>query len=422
MEQKGVCYIPIIVTGGDKMVKGDIWHEIHSRHRLKESKKSIARSLELDVRTIRKILRQPEPVKYCRSSSASGILQSWASYINRRVAAVGYCAQSIYEELRDMGYCGGYDTVRRFVKPLRKEATIDATVRFETPPGRQGQTDWGQCWTLLAGKRTKVHLFVMTLGYSRRMFAKGTVDEKLPSFISCHIDAFDHFGGIVHEMLYDNPKTVVLSRDFEGNRIEWNSAFWDFATYYGFRPRPHRPYRAQTKGKVESGVKYVKRFLRGKTFESLDHLNNSLMNWIVTVADQRVHGTTHRKPEEMFQEEQDLLIKHHGKPPYRIEQRALRQVARDCMVNFETNRYSVPFQYAGKQVDVRSEGDIILIYHNKALLVSHTRSAGSHLNSIDRAHFSGIYRQAVLQSDVLAEDVEVRDLAYYEGLLEGGIL
>jgi len=422
MDQKEVSYLPMIVSGGDEMVKGDIWHEIHSRHRLKETKKSIARSLDLDVRTVRKILHQETPVKYRRKAAAAGLLQPWTDYLNQRVAAVGYCAQSLYEELRDRGYEGGYDTVRRFVKPLRQEARIDATLRFETPPGRQGQADWGQCWTVLGGKRSRVHLFVMTLGYSRRLFARGTLDEKLPSFISCHIDAFDHFGGIPHEMIYDNPKTVVLSRNFAGSSIEWNGTFWDFATYYGFRPRPHRPYRAQTKGKVESGVKYVKRFLRGKVFESLDHLNDALMNWIATVADQRVHGTTHRKPAEMFGEEQDLLIKHHGKPPYKIEQRALRQVARDCMVNFETNRYSVPFQYAGKQVEVQCAGDLVLIYHNKALLVSHPRCAGSYLNCIDRTHFSGIYQQAAFHRDHPADDVQVRDLAFYEGLVEGGAL
>lgn len=123
----------------------------------------------------------------------------------------------------------------------------------------------------------------------------------------------------------------------------------------------------------------------------------------------------------MFLEEQDLLIKHHGKPPYRIEQRAVRQVARDCMVNFESNRYSVPFQYAGKQVEVQYEGDLVLIYHNKALLVSHPRCAGNYMSRIDRAHFAGIYQQIVLR-DVLGEDVEVRDLAFYEGLVEGGAI
>lgn len=135
-------------------------------------------------------------------------------------------------------------------------------MRFETAPGQQAQVDWGQAWVILWGKHVKVHLFVMTLGYSRKMFALATRDEKLPTFIACHLEAFGHFGGIPHEVIYDNMKSTVLARDFEGRRIVWNATFWDFSRYYGFRAWAHRPYRAQTKGKVESGIKYVKRFLR----------------------------------------------------------------------------------------------------------------------------------------------------------------
>jgi transposase len=124
----------------------------------------------------------------------------WADYIRQRLAAVGYCAQAILEELRERGYMGGYDTVKRFVRPLRAEAMIQATMRFETLPGRQGQADWGQCWTWIGGKRVQVHLFVLTLGCSRRMFAMVTRDEKLETFIRCHVEAFDHFGGIPYEM------------------------------------------------------------------------------------------------------------------------------------------------------------------------------------------------------------------------------
>jgi len=296
------------------MIKSDMWHEIHSRRRLKETKKSIARALGLHIQTIRKVLRQVAPRPYERTKDERGILTPYKSYILQRLAAVGYCARSIYEELQARGFPGCYDTVKRFVSPLRTGVFQEATMRFETPPGRQGQADWGQCWTTIAGKGVKVHLFVMTLGYSRRLYAEATLDEKLPSFLRCHEAAFAHLGGVPHEIVYDNLKSVVLGRDFAGSRFEWNPIFWDFSRHYGFQPRPHRPYRPQTKGKVESGVKYVKRFLRGKSFESLDHLNTCLLEWIITVADQRVHGTTHRKPAEMFPEEKALLLDPQGRP------------------------------------------------------------------------------------------------------------
>lgn len=241
------------------------------------------------------------------------------------------------------GYQRSYDIVKRFVSPLRKEADIEATVRFETPPGRQGQADWSQCWTIVAGRRVKVHLFVLTLGYSRWMYAVATSDEKMSAFLLAHEEAFEFLGGVTHEIVYDNLRSVVLGRDFEGSRFEWNPVFWDFSRYYGFRPAPHRP---QTKGKVESAVKYVKRFLRGKEFTSLDDLNAQLLDWIVTFADQRIHGTTHRKPAEMFLEEKDLLLSVKDRRAYVLEERSLRYVPKDCLVAYQTNRYSVPCRLA----------------------------------------------------------------------------
>jgi len=239
--------LPILISGGETMVNGDLWHEIHSRFKLKEAKRSIARSLGISVQTVRKVLSQEAPRRYKRRSRGKTILTPFLEYIRQRLAAVGYCARSIFEELLERGYRGGYDTVKRYIHPLRQEAQVEATVRFETPPGRQAQVDWGHCWTVLGSRRVKIHLFVMTLGYSRRMFAKGVNDEKLPTFIACHEEAFDHFGGLTHEIVYDNTKTAVLSRDFEGRRIHWNPTFWDFCRHYGFRALAHRPYRAQTK-------------------------------------------------------------------------------------------------------------------------------------------------------------------------------
>jgi len=400
------------------MVKGDLWHEIHSRYKLKESKKSIARSLQLDIKTVRKILRQPRPIGYSREKQESRLLRPYRDYVLQRLAAVGYCARSIYEELQLRGYLGSYDVVKRFVSPLRKEATIEATMRFETPPGRQGQADWGQCWTIIEDKRVKVHLFVLTLGYSRRTYAVAAADEKMPAFLRSHEEGFAFLGGVPHEIVYDNLKSVVLGRDFEGSRFEWNPIFWDFSRYYGFRPAPHRPYRPQTKGKVESGVKYVKRFLRGKTFTSLDDLNAQLIGWITNVADLRIHGTTHRKPAEMFLEEKDLLVSTQGCPAYVIEERSTRYVPKDCLVAFQTNRYSVPCRLVGKRVEVLTDGEMIKIYHAGELVSCHARIEGVHRLSVDKSHYWDLIKAARPAKPPL-DDVEVRDLAIYERLAAG---
>lgn len=427
MRQNQLYFLPKASSGGTEMIKGEIWHEIHSRFKLKESKKSIARNLDLDVRTVRRILSQPEPEKYHRPIKKKTLLTSHEEFIKNRLEAVGYCAQSIYEELQAQGYSGGYDTVRRFIKPLRDDAFIEPTPRFETPPGKQGQADWGQCWTTLGGNRFKAHLFVMTLGYSRRLFAKSNENEKLPAFLTSHMEAFDHFGGVPHEILYDNAKTVVISRDFEGSRIQWNSTFWDFSRYYGYRACAHRIYWPQTKGKVESGIKYVKRYLRGKAFDSLEHMNTDLLIWTTTEADQRIHGTTHRKPAEMFEEEKALLIDHSGKPPYVIQEQAIRHVAKDCMIDFETNRYSVPYSFVGKKVDVQTEPTLIKIFHAGQLIAIHFRCLEKHQILMERTHYDGIYNRRkpsdkFVNLDVSSDEVEIRDLAFYERLVEGGVV
>jgi transposase len=165
MRSERVFLLPIEGSGGKDMIKADVLHEIHPRFKFRETKKEIARALGLDVRTIRKLLRQEAPQPYERELKGNRLLAGSEERIKRRVAAVGYCAMSIYEELRADGFRGGYDVVRRFVGPLREEATVEATMRFETPPGQQGQADWGQCWTMIAGRRARVHLFVKIIQF-----------------------------------------------------------------------------------------------------------------------------------------------------------------------------------------------------------------------------------------------------------------
>lgn len=413
------------------MVKHELWYEIHSRFKLKESKKSIARSLGLSVQTVRSVLKQKAPVSYSREPNKARMLVPFEDFIRSRLPAVGYCAQAIYEEIKSRGYDGCYETVKLFVKPLRKDAQSRATMRFETPPAQQSQVDWGQCWTQVAGKRVKIHIFVMTLGYSRRLFARTTLDETLASLVRCHEEAFEHFEGVTHQIVYDNARTVVLSRDAEGRKVQWNPTFWDFCSYYGFQAWAHRPYRAQTKGKVESGVRYVKRFFRGKAFETFPDLDTALAQWIATIADVRIHGTTHKRPIDLFEEEKSLLLPTKGKVPYQVMERAVRYVAKDCMVSFETNRYSVPLRFVGKPVEVQAWNDRILLFHEGLLIVSHPRCEGKYQAQIDKEHYSGIfYREELPSVRMLAfdhrqikdsEEVEVRDLSFYDDFADGGV-
>jgi transposase len=421
-----------LVVGESPMIDFELWTEVHARFRQGQGKRKMARELGLDRKTVTRILAQERPAPYRRTVSQSTVVTPYLEYIRQRAGEVDYNAYRIFHELQAQGYPGGYEMVKLAVRPLRAERDrlAEATLRFETAPGRQAQVDWGTTWAEIGGQRERVQVFVMVLGYSRRLYVEFTQDQQLATLIACHEHAFDWFGGLTEELLYDNPKTVVLKRDREGRVIAWNPQFWDFARYYGFTPRLCRPYRAQTKGKVESGVKYVKRsFVLGRPFLSWEALNPTVQEWVVRVADQRIHGTTFRKPAEAFAEEH--LRSHRGRPPYAMQTSLLRTVARDCLVTVETNRYSVPATYVGQTVEVQWGPDAtVRIYHHGRLIATHRRAHGQHQHCVEPTHYAMLHRpgpppgatqshepvRLTSWTDALPA-VAVRDLAVYEALL-----
>ena len=216
-------------------------------------------------------------------------------------------AVKMHREISAKGYDGCVTVVRRFMHPLRQSADAIAIMRYETPPGEPAQVDWTSCGRgLCRGVLKTVYCFVMTLAYSRMMYIEFTWRADTRAFIRGHINAFAYFGGITSSCLYDNLKSVNLAYVDGGPRL--NPAFADFADTFGFKPRLCRPYRPQTKGKVESGVGYVKgNFILGDTFESLDEINAAASGWLLTVANTRVQGTTGEVPQDRFGKERLLL-------------------------------------------------------------------------------------------------------------------
>ncbi len=181
------------------------------------------------------------------------------------------------------------------------------------------------------------------------------------------------------------------------------------------------PYRARTKGKVESGVKYVKRnFLAGKSFESLEHLNQELIQWCVETADRRVHGTTHRIPAEAFAEE--VLVATAGHLPYRLVETPHRTVATDCLVTYETNRYSVPARLVGKTVEVVVTGSALSVYHRGERVAEHVLNPGRFQTVMEKAHYAELFKRRMAPPAQKGSpihpwpEVEERPLAVYEDL------
>jgi transposase len=427
-EVPGIVAVPEVGTEMPVISK-ERWEQLRRMHALGLSVSQIARSAGLDRKTARCCLRKPEWTPYRRAPVAATLLSAHQAWLLERAPLVNYSARILFQELRaTRGYQGGYDTVRNAVRPLRTEAAAAAFTqcRFETEPGEQGQVDWGQVRVQFATGPATVHVFVLTLGYSRRAWAEGYEHERMDSLLAAHEHAFAHFGGRPAELLYDRMRTVTLQPAAE--KAKWNPTFESFFGHWGFEPRLCRPYRAQTKGKVESGVKYVKRnFIPGRTFADLADFNDQLVAWLAEVADVRVHGTTHERPIDRFAHEAGALVCTLDQPSFFQALRRERVVADDWLVAIDANRYSVPWRLIGKTVSVVRVGARWQISHGGEAVAEHPVLMGRHQVQVDPAHGPGAVarnartRFSAPASVAAANDVqvvEVRDLEVYEQLLE----
>jgi len=414
------------------VVGKDRWEEIRQMRAAGHTISAIARATGLDRKTVRGCVRKTEWTPYRRGAPSETLLTAHQAWLVERAPQVRYSARILFQELRAVrGYTGGYDTVKQAVRPLRAEAAVAALpqCRFETGPGEQAQVDWGQIRVRFARGPVEVHVFVMTLGYSRRAYAEGFEHERLGSLLAAHEHAFEHFGGRCGEILYDRMRTVVLG-SVDGTP-RWNPTFDAFARHWGFMPRLCRPYRAQTKGKVESGVKYLKgNFVPGRVFRDLDDFNEQLCHWLGEVSDVRVHGTTHQRPIDRFAEEASALVASGSHASFLQVMVRDRVVASDWLVAIDSNRYSVPWRLIGQTVQVVRVGGVWQIRHRGELVAEHPVLAGRHHLSVWPEHGPGAVARNPRQRFAapaagprptpVADSVEVRDLALYEQLLEVG--
>jgi transposase len=382
-------------------------------------------------KTVRKYLIQPDSVPvYGPREKQPGKLEAFKPYVEERTRAGVWNARVLLRELRERGYCGGYTLLTDWLRPQRESARMVAVRRFETPPGKQAQVDWGHLGTLeINGEERKLWGFTFTLGYSRTMMAEAAVDQKLGTLLRMHEEAFRQLGGVPEEILYDRMKTVWLETDERGE-IVWHPVFLDFARYWGFAPRLCRPYRAQTKGKVESGVKYIRRNflcgLQGRAPSCFSDLNAQLRAWVWEVANQRVHGTTHEQVATRWDADQLRLQPLDGRPPYPYIDDELRKVARDAYVSWQGSRYSVPWEYAGRSVWVRECGRDVEVQYGRERIAVHNQAPRKHAVVTQTEHHRGIplgarqERKILIRIQDTAPVVEIRPLAAYESVAVGG--
>jgi transposase len=356
----------------------------------------IARELGVSRNTVKRYLAEGGWVGY-RSPERVSRLAGLEAWLKERFRRHRGNAEVIRQELlAEKQIAVSLRTVERAVAPWRRELAAEAraTVRFETAPGEQLQIDFGEKRVVIGAEPVVVHLFVATLGYSRRNFVMAFDNQRQGSWLQGIEAAFVHFGGVPERILLDNARALVEHHDVETREVRYNERFHAFCRYWGVRPQACAPYRARTKGKDENGVGYVKgNAVAGREFPSWEALHAHLAWWQREVADVRIHGTTGERPIERFRAAEAAALKPlAGKAPFVQARELSRRVHSDACVEVDTNRYSVPWKWIGHQVRVLVDGQQVRIHHGEQELAVHAQSAGRRQRSIQRGHLDGIVR------------------------------
>jgi transposase len=365
------------------------------------NKSQISRMLEVDRKTVRKIITSKErgepevPRKEYQSQ-----FDPYKDYILAKMDK-GLTIKRIYQDLvREHDITGTYSGVRHYVQKHRPPKQ-DVFMVMHSLPGEEAQVDFGYIGTLkVGGKTRKAWVFIMILSYSRYMYAKIVLDQSVKTFISCHINAFRYFRGVPQIVKIDNLKAAVIEADFYEPLIQRTYA--EFASHYGFLPEPCRVYTPTDKGKVESAVKYVKdNCLKQRDFIDIEEADRFLSIWLETIANQRVHGTTHKIPADLFnQKETDHL----GELPtteFMMSASDTAIVGTQCHICYGANYYSVPYQYIDFKVDVIEVNNLLKIYFKGKEIAVHaleTRRKGEHIT--DKSHYPA--SKNISQAEILS--------------------
>jgi transposase len=339
------------------------------------SVRRIALSLGVSRRTVHRALGQVEqarggasPERAPRAATArASKLDAYEPAIADLLARYpDISVRRIHEELRPLGYTGGYTVLSERVLRLRPGPVVAPVRRFETAPGAQAQMDYSTYDLDFSDEgRRRVHAFSYVLGYSRRQYLHFVEAQDFATTVREHVRAFEHLGGVAATCLYDNMKVVVSG--YDGDEPAYNPRFLAFAAHYGFRPVACRPRRPQTKGKTERPFYYVETSLfNGRTFSSLDHLNEMTTWWLAEVADVRIHSQTKARPIDRHAEERPHLVPPPARP-FDTAEVVYRGVDAEGFVVYRQNFYATPWRLIGQSVAVRVTEDELVI-HDQAFV------------------------------------------------------
>ena len=318
----------------------------------------------------------------------SSLCEPWRDIIVTKLEA-GLTAQRIYQDLvSEHGFAGKYSSVRRFVRRLDCNQPLPFR-RIECGPGEEAQVDFGTGASvqLSDGRRRRTHVFRIVLSHSRKGYSEAVYRQTAEEFIRCLENAFAHFGGVPQTLVLDNLKAGVLTPDWFDPVV--NPKLRSFADHYGLALLPTRPRRPRHKGKIESGVGYVKsNALKGRLFTSLEEQNRFLLTWETTVADVRIHGTIRRQVGQLFAEVERPALCPLPLERFPFFQEGERTVHRDGHVEVAKAYYSVPPEYLGCTVWVRWDSRLVHIFnrHLEVIVVHVRRPPGKF--STQRTHLA----------------------------------
>ena len=399
-------------------MEGEKWMEIRGDKKKGLSWTEIGKKHNIDWRTAKKYGESVQKPKYERKEAKKSILDPYKEKIDVWLEEAAYSAVRIEEKLHEVGFTGKYTIVREYVRDKKEDLENKATVRFETMPGLQGQVDWAYFEDYRVyeeGKWKKLYCFLMILGYSRMRYISFVTDMTTTTLIRCHINAFRYFGGYPEEILYDNMKQVVVRRLLKQKDSTMNSQFEDFAGFYGFKPVLCRPYRGQTKGKIERTVSYVRdNFMTGIEYTSLADLNRQSMNWWVKV-NNKLHSTTNEVPKlRLMRENLSPLMRE-----YIVDRTNVRAVGKDCLLSYDGSRYSVPSEYACKYVTVVVLDNTLAAYYEGKQVALHMLSTEKNNMILNKNHYKKLLtRQSFDIENTLIQSTVPIDFAPFEIDLE----
>jgi len=355
-------------------------------HKQGTSQRGISRLTKTHRKTVREIIRKYEergieiPSKYERSSEVGNWDEEVIKLLSSDLSTV-----RIFEELRKDGFKCSYGSLSRYIR--MHNVKKNTCIRFHSKPGEEGQVDFGDIGRRYDsnGKLRKAYVFNMRLSYSRMDYYEIVFDQKIETWINCHINAFRFFGGVPKVIKLDNLKSGIIDSNYYEPIFQ--KEYKRLSDHYGCLLSPCRPYKPQEKGKVESGIKYVKNnFFAGRSFEDNDSMKKQLESWIES-ANERIHGTTKSRPSELFQKEELSSLIELPLIKFDMSSWHIRKVSKDCHITLENNYYSVPSKYVSEKVIISLEVHLVKIYKEDELIATHPRSKGKGAFTTNDNHY-----------------------------------